>query len=1082
MKPVRFIFNSLVHYRKRNVLLALGFAISTAVLTGALIVGDSVDYSLKRIVEQRLGNVTLIMRSGDRYFTGDLAGKIQQASGNPVSAVLLSDGMAVASGGALRLNQVTVAGVDSAFDAMAGQQDLYSSLQGDTVIISQNLARRLNLAAGDEFLLRMTRASLVPMNAPFVSDQGNQVSLRVVVSHIAGASELGTFNIRNSQSAPFNIFISGSRLRELMELGDHANLLLMEGGNLNSERLKELVQQNWSARDAGLRSVYNGSENILDVKSDRVFIDDPVAEGIKESGAKGEACLTYFVNSIRLGMHTTPYSFMSGMESLDMKEDEIILNRWLAEDLKANVNDTLSINYFTVGPLRALDTATAKFIVSGIFEMDSLRLDRDLMPDIPGLSDAGNCRDWEAGVPITLDSIRDKDEKYWTVYKGTPKAYISLDKARELWGNRFGSYTSFRFRTSDPDGTIALILARMDPRSLGFQFIDARSGGEYAAANGVDFSGLFGGLSFFLLAAGIILAVLLFKLNLEERKEQITTLTALGIPVKQIRRLLIIENMFVALVGALVGLGLAVLYNRGVFYALNTIWSDIVRTTMLEVHLSSMTLLTGFLASLLVALLVVVLGLNSFLRKTRGIHRKADRFRITILVEKLILLSGGLFISLALLLVLIQLFKGITVNPAVFFPAGGLFLAGGILLAYGYLTGAGKQISLVMKPAILTRKSMLGNLSRSMSIIILLALGSFIVISTGSNRKDLFRNANQASSGTGGFLYYAESTIPVLKSLNDRQVRYDLGIDVPVSFSQLRISEGDDASCLNLNLIRNPRILGVDADELNGRFTFVTKTDELDAEYPWLSLKDSLPGNLVPAIADETVIKWGLGMNVGDTLEYQDGLGNTMKLLLIGGLSPSIFQGSVLIDNSYFLEHFPSSSGTEVFLINGAASDSTRIRDELFVALRNLGWTMELSAVRLVRFSSVTNTYLAIFLVLGAIGLLLGTVGLAIILSRSVMERKQELSLLMAVGLGMKRIRRIIRLEYLFLLTSGTLIGSVSAILATLPSFLNRNSDVSITLVLIIVVLLLLNGLFWIDLVTRMVLKKKIIGDGLRQE
>ena len=70
----------------------------------------------------------------------------------------------------------------------------------------------------------------------------------------------------------------------------------------------------------------------------------------------------------------------------------------------------------------------------------------------------------------------------------------------------------------------------------------------------MDFSQLFGGLSFFLLVAGILLTVLLFLLNLESRSEQLKTLVVMGIPVRIIRRIVLVESMMVALVGSLAGL------------------------------------------------------------------------------------------------------------------------------------------------------------------------------------------------------------------------------------------------------------------------------------------------------------------------------------------------------------------------------------------------------------------------------------------------------------------------------------------------------------------------------------------------
>ena len=63
MNSWRFIRNSLVYYRRKHLLLVLGIAISGAVITGALLVGDSVKYSLNRIVEQRLGKISHVMKA-----------------------------------------------------------------------------------------------------------------------------------------------------------------------------------------------------------------------------------------------------------------------------------------------------------------------------------------------------------------------------------------------------------------------------------------------------------------------------------------------------------------------------------------------------------------------------------------------------------------------------------------------------------------------------------------------------------------------------------------------------------------------------------------------------------------------------------------------------------------------------------------------------------------------------------------------------------------------------------------------------------------------------------------------------------
>jgi len=81
-------------------------------------------------------------------------------------------------------------------------------------------------------------------------------------------------------------------------------------------------------------------------------------------------------------------------------------------------------------------------VVSQIYELAGEKADENLMPVIPGLSDASNCRDWKTGVPVDLKKIRRQDEAFWKAHKGTPKAFVSLETAQKLWGNRFGQSTS----------------------------------------------------------------------------------------------------------------------------------------------------------------------------------------------------------------------------------------------------------------------------------------------------------------------------------------------------------------------------------------------------------------------------------------------------------------------------------------------------------------------------------------------------------------------------------------------------------------------------------------------------------------
>lgn len=1100
MTVLKFIRNNLIFYARKNLLLALGIAISGAVLTGALMVGDSVKYSLNQIVEHRLGGISHVLKAGDRYFTSELSDQVREQLQIPVSSLLLQEGSATADGGQRRLNHIQVLGVDPDFDILAGVENYYSTLSGDTVIISRNLANRLSVDVGDDILLRIEKASLIPLNAPFVSDAENVVSLRATVRAVAEDQYLGRFNLKVSQTAPFNVFISLSRLEEVMDFQGRVNVMLLGGeGQADSEQIWQAVDEHFTTTDAGLKLALLEELQMLQITSDRVFIDDVLSAPLREAAGQSEGILTYFVNQVTLGSSITPYSFVSTLPDGWLRSNEIIINQWMAEDLSAGVGDTVLLDYFVVGPLRELNDTTVPFVIKSIVSMEGRFGDGNLMPDLPGLSDAGNCRDWDTGVPISLESIRDKDEDYWDEHGGIPKAFIALSRAENLWKNRFGSYTAFRYPAQLLDQLVEgevpesqtladleeSLAASIHPAMLGFTLEDTRSKGNEAAGSGVDFSQLFGGLSFFLLVAGILLTVLLFLLNLESRSEQLKTLVVMGIPLRMIRRIMLMESLVVALVGSLIGLLLAIFYNKLVFIALNGVWSDVVRTEMMHLDINLSTLAIGLVLTLFIAFLALWFPLNRRLLRQFSAHKKqgAERRKIHASVWRkvtpvLTLISG--LASIALMAT--QVIRMEVVNVPVFFAAGGLLLISAISFFHWYLSrsGSGKEGTFDLR--LLSRKNAKRNMVRSMSIVILFAIGAFLVISTGSNRKDLYANAEDQSSGTGGFLYYAESSAPVLKQLNDPEVRFEYSLGEAYSFVQLRKADGDDASCLNLNKIINPQILGVDPAQLDGRYSFVTSTPYLDELHPWISLQEELPGGLIPAIADETVIKWGLGLAVGDTLHYTNSNGGSMDLLLIGGLAPSVFQGNVIISNEHFLKQFPESSGTHVFLVEGFLADTATISSELGRGMRDLGWDMQLTAARLAEFNSVTNAYLSIFLALGALGLLVGTFGLVVVLSRSILERKQEIALLKAVGYQRKEIRKLVVREYMILLLAGIGSGFVAAIVATLPSILNTHTGTSFTSILIWLVVLVVNGWFWIQVVARSALNKESIYSALRND
>jgi ABC-type antimicrobial peptide transport system permease subunit len=78
---------------------------------------------------------------------------------------------------------------------------------------------------------------------------------------------------------------------------------------------------------------------------------------------------------------------------------------------------------------------------------------------------------------------------------------------------------------------------------------------------------------------------------------------------------------------------------------------------------------------------------------------------------------------------------------------------------------------------------------------------------------------------------------------------------------------------------------------------------------------------------------------------------------------------------------------------------------------------------------------------LGGLGLALGTLGLAAVLLRNVIERRGELALLLAVGYRPGDLVAMVLAENVFLLVVGLASGTVSALAAMLPHIVARGDQ-----------------------------------------
>jgi putative ABC transport system permease protein len=96
---------------------------------------------------------------------------------------------------------------------------------------------------------------------------------------------------------------------------------------------------------------------------------------------------------------------------------------------------------------------------------------------------------------------------------------------------------------------------------------------------------------------------------------------------------------------------------------------------------------------------------------------------------------------------------------------------------------------------------------------------------------------------------------------------------------------------------------------------------------------------------------------------------------------------------------------------------------------------------------------------LGTLGLVLGTLGMAAVLLRNVLERRRELALLRAVGYNSSHFTLMVVAENLLLLVCGLATGTVCALLAIAPEFFARGGTLPHVSLGLLLLAVLVSGL-----------------------
>lgn len=1050
----KLALQSLRFYWRTHLGVLLGTLLASAVLTGAMLVGDSVDYSLRTFALQRLGDVDYAVNTRNQYVHQDLATRLGETVDGRITPLLQLRGMAIRQGARsddrAQVNTVEVYGVDESFWRLGDGQPF--ALAPTETAINRRLATALGVSEGDEIALRVAKPSLMARDSP-LSWRNEERTRRglYTVKRIVSDEEMGRFSLNPSQIPPHNAFVDRTDLQQRIDLPSRINLILVDTES-DLELVQAALERAWNPSHIGLEFTYHEG-GVIQLESERIFLSPESARAALEL-PNAQGTLTYLGNTLRKGERITPYFFaVAGPVPDDMADDEIVLNRWVADAIGAEVGDTITMTYAELQPSNDFENRSREFTVHSIREMENLETERELTPIFPGLTDVESCADWDVGMPMDDELLNDDaNEAYWDEYRQTPKALVTLAAGQEMWGNRFGNVTAVRYAGGEDDipALRASLQQSIDPALTGLVFVPARTHALAAVDGAMDFGGLFIGMSFFLIVAALMLTGLLFVFGVQQRAAEMGTLMAVGFSPRDVRKLHLAEGFVIALLGAAGGAVLSTFYTRALIFGLANYWQGAVANATILYHATTTTLILGAVISLFCALGAMAIAMwrqtkhparelltMDFSQETPGSKAKSAG------KLGLILSIGGIVAALAIIAYGFLAASGDVMVP--FFAAGSLLLLSGIGLSRQGLIAVDRRHSEArFTLARMSLQNVARRRGRSLSVVGLLASGCFLVFAVASMQQDLYANADERSSGTGGFELLAESTFPILE---DTIEELD---EEGVSGAAVKVRDGDDASCLNLNQAQTPRVMGVTVEDFISRKAFENPSRD---ESLWRLLEDERADGAIPALVGDTntalfTLKKKADPETGDVLVYQDESGEEVNVKLVGALPMrlSIFSGTIVMSDANFTRLFPSEDGHRMFLVDAPEGGTDEIASTLQRRYDRYGMNVVPPVERLLDFYAVETTYLAMFLVLGGLGLAIGSIGMGVVVLRNLLERRAEVAMLEALGFERTPLYKVLFTEYGVLLVAGLGVGIISAGISTMPALFATSSRVQVGL------------------------------------
>ena len=1070
--------------------LAAAAAVVAATIAGALGVGDSLTRGLRQVAGERLGRIDAAV-VGEEFFSrrllDDLEGRVAADATAParlVPAIVLEVLVEPAAGGRAAARATLLACDDPAGLGFAPPPP---PVEAGVVLLNEPLARGLGAAAGDPVVLRLPRPSSVPADSPLGRRSAESSGRRLRVAAVLPPVGLGQFSLRPTQVTRPLVVASLQTARAILGRDDAVNVVCavsVRRGDA-ADWLRSALRPR--LEDFGL-ALAGPADGVPRLTSRRLIlpreVDRAAAAVLLPAG--GRPSLAFLANEMRPldaagrpAAAAIPYSTVLGIDTTGHPAgplvddagsplplpaaDEIVIDRWMADDLAAQgrpvaVGDRIELRFFAPETLHGrVEETAATLRIAGIAAMRGAAVARDLVPEVEGISDERSIADWDPPFPFDAARVRtlpphDEDDRYWRDHGTTPKAFVSLATARRIAGSRFGETTAWHLprecgALADLSGRLA---ATLTPDALGLRVLPLRAAAMAAARGSTPFGGLFLALSSFVVAAGLILQWLLFRLLVASRSRDVGVLAAVGWPPRRLAALLVGVAGGAAVAGAIGGTLLGPLWARGLLAVLGRAWNTDVASGSVRVFEAAPPTLTAGVPGGLAAL-VVSCGAVSWAAWRAGrlpprvlVRGDADQRPRRVGRRR----GAGVLAWLAVVAASTAAMFGARAEPATaiaaFFAAGCLALGGLLGLVRGGLMTV--PVRPLASLAGLARRGVAHAAGRGFAVAAIVALAEFLIVAVSSFAARPPADLHARGGPTGGWTLLATFGTPTSVDPRDRDVAETLGLTdderrglAACTIARLRSNGGDDASCTNLYAADRPTVLGVGPEFVaRGGFSFLDHAPlPAGVTNPW-SLLEGPPDGSVPVILDQATAQWALKLGgVGARFSLLDDAGRSVACRIVGLLAPSILQGAVIVAERSFERMFPGRSGYGMALADDGGLEpglQDAARAGLARAWIDAGPTFRSAADRLRSLLAVQNTFLAGFQALGALGLLLGTAGVAAVQTQGVLDRIGPLSLLRAIGFSPARLRTLLVLETLVTVGLGLAAGALAGCLAVTPS------------------------------------------------